>query len=508
MMMTVEKLNYSKSLAELLSDLANVDVSIDVTGVAIDSREVVSGDLFMAYRGTQVNGIDYIDDAIRAGAIAIAIDEDEEVNLESISVTVVKISNLRKQAGIIISRFYDEPSKKMQVIGVTGTNGKTTVSYMIAEVLFVLGKQSAVIGTIGNGRFGKIEAANITTPDPIKLHSLFSNWRDEVDSVVMEVSSHALDQGRVAGTEFDIGVFTNLSRDHLDYHSTFEDYADAKSLLFKTSGLKHAVVNIDDAYGAQLIDLLPTGLNIFAYSTKINQAEANSSGTSGKNVSFIFCKKIETDHFKTDLTIQSPWGQVIIQTGLLGEFNVENILAAFSTLCVSGFQPEKVAAALSQFTGIPGRMEYFSSESKPLLVIDYAHTPDALEKVLAALRSYCTGKLYCVFGCGGDRDVGKRSQMGAIAESLSDQIILTNDNPRTESEEKIIENILEGIKEKSRVTIKYDRSDAIINAFLCASKNDVILIAGKGHETTQQIGSTLFPFSDRELARRLMAGDS
>ncbi len=502
-MMTIEKLNYSKSLAELLSGLAEVNVSIDITGVAIDSREVESGDLFMAYRGTQVNGIDYIDDAIRAGAVAIAIDEDEEVNLQSQAVTVVKVSNLRKQTGIIISRFYDEPSKEMQVIGVTGTNGKTTVSYMIAEVLFMLGKQSAVIGTIGNGRFGKIESANITTPDPVKLHSLFSNWRDEVDSVVMEVSSHALDQGRVGGTEFNIGVFTNLSRDHLDYHSTYEDYADAKFQLFQTSGLKHAIVNVDDAYGIQLIDILPTELNIFSYSTKINQLESNR-----KDVSFISCEKIETDHFKTNLTIQSPWGQVTTQTGLLGKFNVENILAAFSTLCVSGFQPEKVAAALSQFTGIPGRMEYFSSESKPLLVVDYAHTPDALEKVLTTLRSYCAGKLYCVFGCGGDRDVGKRSQMGAIAESLSDQIILTNDNPRTESEEKIVENILEGIKEKSQVVIKYDRSDAIINTFLCAGKDDVVLIAGKGHETTQQIGSTLSPFSDRELARRLMGGDS
>jgi UDP-N-acetylmuramoyl-L-alanyl-D-glutamate--2,6-diaminopimelate ligase len=506
-MMTAEKLNYSKSLAKLLSGLANVDTSIDVTGVAIDSREVKPDDLFMAYRGTEVNGVDYIDDAIRAGAVAVAIDGNEEISLESISVTVVKVSNLRKQAGIIISRFYDEPSKEMQIIGVTGTNGKTTVSYMIAQVLFMLGKQSAVIGTIGNGRFGKVESANTTTPDPVKLHSLFSSWKNEVDSVVMEVSSHALDQDRVAGTEFNIAIFTNLSRDHLDYHGTLEDYAEAKFQLFKSFGLKHAIVNIDDTYGAQLIDLLPTGLNIFAYSTKTSQLNTNK-----KNISLIFCEKIETDHLKTDLTIQSPWGQVSIQTGLLGEFNIENILAAFSALCVSGFPAEQVATALSEFTGIPGRMEYFASRLnslvKPLLVVDYAHTPDALEKALTALRSYCTGKLYCVFGCGGDRDVGKRSQMGAIAESLSDQIILTNDNPRTESEEKIVANILEGIKEKSQVTIKYDRSDAIINTFLNASKNDVILIAGKGHETTQQIGSALSPFSDRELARRLTEGDS
>lgn len=507
-MMTAEKMNFSKSLAELLVGLANIDVLIDVTGVAIDSRKVKAGDLFLAYRGTQVNGADYIDNAIQAGAVAIAIDEDEEMNLQSIPVMVVKVANLRKQAGVIISRFYDEPSKQMQVIGVTGTNGKTTVSYMIAQVLFMLGKQSAIIGTIGQGQFGKVEPTSTTTPDPVKLHSLFYSWRNEVDSVVMEVSSHALDQGRVAGIEFNTAIFTNLSRDHLDYHRTFKDYADAKFQLFQTSGLKRVVVNIDDAYGVQLIDLLPKNLNIFAYSTITIQSEINKPKINRNDVSFIFCEKIETDQLKTKLTIQSPWGQVTIETGLLGNFNRENILAAFSTLCASGFSAEQVAAALSRFTGIPGRMECFSSESSPLLVVDYAHTPDALEKALTALRLYGKGKLFCIFGCGGNRDVGKRSQMGAIAESLSDQIVLTNDNPRTESEKKIIENILEGIKEKSQVIIKYDRSDAIINTFLNANKDDVILIAGKGHETTQQIGSTLLPFSDRELARRLTEGDS
>lgn len=510
-MMTAEKMNFSKSLSELLSGLANVDASINVTGVAIDSRQVKSGDLFMAYLGTVVNGVGFIDDAIRAGAIAVLVDEDEEINLESISVPVVKVSNLRKQAGIIISRFYDEPSKQMQVIGVTGTNGKTTVSYMIAQALFMLGKQSAVIGTIGHGQFGKVESANTTTPDPVKLHSLLSSWLGEVDSVVMEVSSHALDQGRVAGTEFDIGVFTNISRDHLDYHETIEEYAAAKFQLFKSSGLKHAIVNIDDDYGVQLIGVLPENLKVTVYSTKADQPEINR-----KNVESVFCEKIETDQLKTVLTIQSPWnhsgGKVSIQTSLLGTFNIENILAAFSSLCASGFPAEKVAKALSEFTGVPGRMEYFpcqsKTDSKPLLVVDYAHTPDALAKALSSLRPYCEGKLYCVFGCGGDRDTGKRSEMGAIAELLSDQIILTNDNPRTEAEEKIVEDILQGIKEKSRVTIKYDRSDAIINTFLNAGKDDVILIAGKGHETTQQIGTTLSPFSDRELARRLTEGDS
>jgi UDP-N-acetylmuramoyl-L-alanyl-D-glutamate--2,6-diaminopimelate ligase len=501
-MMAAEQITITKSLNDLLGDYSAVDTSVDVSGIAIDSREVKPGDLFMAYRGTYVNGIDYIDDAIQSGAVAIAIDEDEKIDVNLISVTTVKVPKLRKQAGFIISRFYDEPSKQMQVIGITGTNGKTTVSYMIAYALYVLGKHSAVVGTLGYGRFRQIETGTTTTPDPVKLHSLFSSWRNEVDSVAMEVSSHALDQGRVTGTEFDIAVFTNLSRDHLDYHETLEDYADAKFQLFDSPGLKHAIVNIDDAYGAQLIDTLPAGLNIFAYSTKTNQPESDN-----KDVSFVYCVENELDDLKTELTVQSPWGQATIQTSLLGKFNSENILAAFSTLCASGFPVEKVAAALSSFTGIPGRMEYFATEDKPLLVVDYAHTPDALEKVLTTLRFYCAGKLYCVFGCGGDRDAGKRSQMGIIAELLSDQIVLTNDNPRSESQEQIVENILEGIKDKSWVTIKYDRSDAITNTFLNANKGDVILIAGKGHETTQQIGATLSPFSDRELARRLTEGE-
>jgi UDP-N-acetylmuramoyl-L-alanyl-D-glutamate--2,6-diaminopimelate ligase len=502
-MMTAEKMNYSKSLSELLVGLADVDSSIEVIGIAIDSRLVKAGDLFLAYRGTYGNGVDYINDAIKAGASAIAVDADENIELSSIPVCNVKVANLRKQAGVIISRFYDEPSKHMEVIGVTGTNGKTTVSYLIAQVLMSLGKQSAVIGTIGSGQIGKVESGNTTTPDPVKLHSLFASWVNDVDSVVMEVSSHALDQGRVAGTEFDIAVFTNISRDHLDYHKTIEEYAEAKFQLFKYSGLKHAVVNLDDEYGVQLINSLPGSLNVIAYSLKEKQTEITRN-----NTLFVYCKKIETNQLKTKLTVQSPWGEVVVETGLLGAFNIENILAAFSSLCVSGLPVDEVAKALSEFSGIPGRMEYFSCPSKPLLVVDYAHSPDALEKALTTLRSYCDGQLYCVFGCGGDRDTGKRSEMGAISESLSDHVVLTNDNPRTEDEEKIIEDILQGIKDKSKVDIKHDRSDAIINTYLNARENDVILVAGKGHETTQQIGTTFLPFSDRELARRLMEGDS
>lgn len=501
-MMTVEKLNYTKSLHELIGDLAVVDAAIEVSGIAIDSREIKPGDLFMAYRGSQVNGIEYIDTAIKAGAIAVAIDSNEEVEVSSVE--IIKVPDLRKQVGLIASRFYNNPSKEMRIIGVTGTNGKTTVSWLIAQALSVCGQRSALIGTLGYGQFRKIEAGNMTTPDPIKLQSLFSSWRNEVDTVAMEVSSHALDQARVSGIDFQIGVFTNLSRDHLDYHDTLESYAKAKSQLFRVPGLKHAVINADDEYGIKLINELTGKVDLVVYSAKKKRQDLKESN----NVRFVSCNINQLDQLRTELIIQSPWGQATINTSLLGQFNLENILAAFATLCLTGVAAEQAAKAISGFHGIPGRMETFSTKDKPLLVVDYAHTPDALEKSLKAVRPYCKGKLYCVFGCGGDRDAGKREQMGAIAEALSDHIVLTNDNPRSESPEAIIENILKGIKNKERVEIKLDRSDAITNTFLNADKDDIVLIAGKGHEMTQQIGTDLFPFSDRELARRLTEGDT
>lgn len=502
-MMTAETMNFSKPLSELLIGLVENNVLINVSGVAIDSRLVNEGNLFMAYRGSVFDGVDYIDDAIKAGAVAILVEKDEELEFASIPVPVISIANLRKQAGIIISRFYDEPSQQMHLIGVTGTNGKTTVSYMIAQVMHALGKPSALIGTIGNGPFGRIESDKTTTPDPVKLHSLFARWVNNIDAVVMEVSSHALDQGRVAGTHFDTAIFTNLSRDHLDYHQSYEEYADAKFQLFKSSGLKNAIINIDDDYGVKFIKQLPEDLKIIAYSTKEKTLEIEN-----KNIQFVYCKKIDTDEIKTILNFQSPWGQVTIQTALLGAFNVDNTLAVFSALCLYGLSAEEVAKALSEFSGVPGRMECFSKQNKPLLIVDYAHTPDALEKALQTLKPYCTGKLHCVFGCGGDRDTGKRSEMGCIAKSLADHIVITNDNPRTESEEVIVEHIVEGIKDMSNVTITYDRSEAITATFLNADVDDIILVAGKGHETTQQIGTTFYPFSDRELARRLTEGET
>ena len=504
-MMTLEQLNFPKLSDVLFADAVAVDAddAIEITGVAIDSREVKPGDLFLAYQGTDFNGVNYIDDAIRAGAVAVAIDREEQIDSELFSRPIIKVASLRQQAGTIISRFYDEPSKKIRVIGVTGTNGKTTVSYMITHAMSLCGRTASLIGTLGYGQAGNIISGKTTTPDPVSLHSMFSSWKNNIDTVAMEVSSHALAQGRVSGTSFDIAILTNISRDHLDYHHTFEEYADAKFKLFEVKELKHAIINADDQFGCKFIQAISDEINIVAYSKCLKEFK-----TDKKNSSFVYVENIETNCLSTEIAIQSPWGRGIIHTKLLGRFNVDNLLAAFSALCVSGIPIEKTLRALSAFKGIPGRMESFASKNTPLLVVDYAHTPDAIKKALQALRPGCAGKLYCVFGCGGERDSGKRAPMGALAERYCDQIILTNDNPRSEDPDQIIQHILEGIKDRDQVIIKPDRSAAITNTFLHAGPDDVILIAGKGHETAQIIGHEVLPFSDRQLARRLTESES
>lgn len=496
-MMAEEKLKPEVTLTTLFAGLADINSNILVSGIAIDSRLVKPGDLFMAFRGSSTSGVDYIDDAIAAGAIAVAAETTEQFDEATIPVPVIRINNLRKRVGLIASRFFNEPSAALNVIGVTGTNGKTTVSFLVSHALGQCQQETAFIGTLGYGKTGEMRDGNMTTPDPIKLHGLFAEWRDELQNVVMEVSSHALDQGRVSGVEFDIGVFTNLSRDHLDYHETLEEYAAAKASLFSTASLKHAVINHDDSFGRELIDRMQTERDLIVFTT-------DPSSIEGTDKYQVVAGEASTDSdLVTTIKISSPWGEAQVKTGLLGDFNVSNILAALSVLCLRGVPVAQAASAISSFHGVPGRMECFQTSDKALLVVDYAHTPDALEKALRSLRPYCRGKLYCVFGCGGDRDTGKRPLMGAVAEANADVVVITNDNPRTEQPERIVSQILAGMQDKEKVAVRYDRSDAIINTCLQAKEGDIVLIAGKGHETTQTLGSNVMPFSDRELARRL-----
>ncbi len=498
-MMPAEQLNATRPLAALLENFAEVDTDIRISGVAIDSRQVKPGDLFLAYRGTSGSGVDFIDAAIQAGAVAVAFDSELTLQDETMSVPLFRVPNLRQQAGVIASRFFNEPSKDINVIGVTGTNGKTTVSYLISHALTQCDQQAAFIGTLGYGKTSEIQDGSMTTPDPVALQTLFASWRDELDTVVMEVSSHALDQARVSGVAFDVGVYTNLSRDHLDYHETLESYAAAKARLFQTPDLKYAVINADDEFGRELIANCKSNLELIVYTTRSDEIDLESEAT----IRLVRASADNSSGLGRTIQVQSPWGDPQISSELLGDFNVSNVLAAYAVLCVLGIEANTAAAAVSRFRGVPGRMECFAATNKPLLVVDYAHTPDALEKTLASLRPYCKGKLYCVFGCGGDRDTGKRPQMGAIAEALADTVVLTNDNPRSEKPEHIVTQILAGMEDKQRVIVRYDRSDAITNTYLRAKPEDVVLVAGKGHETTQQIGTEILPFSDRELARRI-----
>ena len=467
--------------------------SVPVSGIATDSRRVRPGDLFLAWRGLRHNGLDYIPAALRAGAAAVAIDAAESLAIDP-PAPVVRIAGLRHRAGCIISRFFDEPSRSMRIFGVTGTNGKTTVTCLIARALAASGRRAALIGTLGQGQPAAPKPAAQTTPDALQLQALLAGWRGRFDDVALEVSSHALDQGRVAGLLFDTAVFTNLSRDHLDYHADMEAYAAAKFRLFETPGLRQAIVNIDDPHGLKLRARLASNLAVVTYS-----AEARTGAE-------VVCHESEPHGLGYRFRLLSPWGEARIQTRLPGRFNIDNNLAAFAALCAAGMPAREAASALSAISGIPGRMECFGAAGRPLLVVDYAHTPDALQKALWALRPHCRGRLHCVFGCGGERDSGKRPQMGAIAAALADQVILTSDNPRSEPPGEIIGQILQGIRERRAVVIEPDRAAAISRAFAGAARDDVILIAGKGHESAQIAGGRTLPFSDRELARRLAAG--
>lgn len=468
--------------------------NIPISGIAIDSRQVRPGDLFLACRGLRHNGMEYIPAALKAGAVAVAVDAAEPPAVEP-SAPIVRVADLRQRAGCIISRFFDEPSRAMRLFGVTGTNGKSTVAYLIARALSSAGRRTGLIGTLGHGRPTALKPAARTTPDALQIHALLAGWRGRFDDVALEVSSHALDQGRVAGLVFDIAVFTNLSRDHLDYHADMDAYAAAKFRLFEAPGLKQAVVNVADPYGLKLRARLAGGLAVVRYS-------AHAETAAGAEV---VCREAKPHGLGYRLRLHSPWGEARIDTRLPGRFNIDNNLAAFAALGAAGMPAPEAARALSAVSGIPGRMECFSAADRPLLVVDYAHTPDALQKALLALRPHCRGRLHCVFGCGGERDSGKRPQMGAIAAALADRVILTSDNPRSEPPAGIIRQILQGIRDRRQVTIEEDRAAAITGAFANADQEDVILIAGKGHEMTQTAGGRSLPFSDRELAGRLTA---
>jgi len=461
---------------------------VSVTGVALDSRLVVPGDLFVGVKGTQTDGAQYIAQAIEKGAVAILLEQ----NMVSAdwAVPVIALPELSEYVSDIAGVFYGQPSQQMPVTAITGTNGKTTCSQLLAQLFELLGESSGFIGTLGYGLSGNglnTKDTGLTTPDAVSVQRILAELKDAgAKRIAMEVSSHSLVQRRIAGLQIDTAVFTNLTRDHLDYHGNLNSYAAAKARLFAMTGLKNAVINIDDNVGRLILVNLDPLVNGISYSVENHSAD-------------IHCDRISISASGIDAEVVTPWGRGRLNSSLLGKFNLANLLAVIGAAGMQGFALDKILQAAVSLTAVTGRMELVDTNARPAVVIDYAHTPDALEKALQALRNHCQGELWVVFGCGGDRDIGKRAEMGKVADHRADNIVVTSDNPRTESPEKIIDQVLLGITRD--VSVVVDRRDAIRTAIKDAQPNDVILIAGKGHEDYQILGAQRLPFSDQAESR-------
>ncbi len=490
------------SLQTLLQGLAMEAVPADcrVTGLALDSRKVQEGDLFLALAGAQSHGADHIADALARGAGAVAVDAVDaypaRAEFAADAVPLVQIAELRANVGVIADRFFGHPSRDMWIAGITGTNGKTSVSQFIAQALSI-DAPCGTIGTLGSGIYGALHHTGHTTPDAVTLHAELAIQRQAgAKAVAMEVSSHALDQYRVAGVEFDVAVFTNLSHEHLDYHGDMTSYALAKRRLFHRPGLEYAVLNLDDPVGAEWFTELRSHVECIGYGFGKLAHEGPGQVLRGS--------ALELTAGGMGFIVSGPWGSGHIGCSLLGRFNASNLLAALGALLARGVVFDTALERLSQVRTVAGRMERFGTSEQPTVVVDYAHTPDALEQALRALRAHCRGMLWCVFGCGGDRDRGKRPLMGQLAEALSDRVMLTDDNPRSESPWDIIGDIQRGMNDPESAYVMRERAAAIQHAIEMAEVGDVVLIAGKGHETEQIVGAEVRPFSDRaEVARCL-----
>ncbi|HET8711303.1 MAG TPA: UDP-N-acetylmuramoyl-L-alanyl-D-glutamate--2,6-diaminopimelate ligase [Spongiibacteraceae bacterium] len=501
-----------KTLGDLLPGVAAALAALPVAGLAIDSRCVRAGDIFLAYPGESADGRLFVDQAVARGAVAIVAESAPVTGgiseRSDLAVPVIRIPHLREQVSVIAGRFYDLPSAAMNVVGVTGTNGKTSCTQLLAQALRILGKPCGVIGTLGNSldaiEQNKNLGGGLTTPDPISLQAQLAQWRDlNVQYAAMEVSSHGLAQGRVSGIRFGGAVFTNLTRDHLDFHGTMAEYGAAKARLFDMPELEFAVINRDDEFGVELIKRIGQRLPVLGFSLR-DDARGNDRAE-------IAIKSAEYHAHGVRATVKTPWGDIALRSHLLGDFNLSNLLAVIGVLGQLQIAPHDIAALLPQLDPIAGRMQRVAADTDVEVVVDYAHTPDALAHALAASRRHCRGNLWCVFGCGGDRDAGKRPLMGEVAARMADRIVLTSDNPRSENPQHILDQIARGIdtERTAGVTIESDRAAAISFAIRSARAGDMVLLAGKGHEDYQLVGSEIRPFNDVMVARAaLMAREA
>ncbi|MCH5584700.1 UDP-N-acetylmuramoyl-L-alanyl-D-glutamate--2,6-diaminopimelate ligase [Shimazuella sp. AN120528] len=469
-----------------------------ITGIETDSRKVKQGNLFIALRGFTVDGHDYIQTAVENGAVAVLVEESVET-----TVPVIRVPDTRRAMGFLANTFYQFPSRQLKLIGITGTNGKTTTSHLIEQILTSVGRETGIIGTIGVKIKDNVIPVKNTTPDVVDLQKSLRYMVDEgAEYTVMEVSSHALHLGRTRGSHYHIAVFTNLTQDHLDYHETMEQYREAKGLLFSQLGNDYthekeksqvAVLNVDDAASSYFATITPAQVITYGISKQADVRAVN----------------IEHRVDGVSFELHTYQGNVSIRLPLFGTFNVYNSLAAASVALVEGISLAKIKQALESLTGVDGRFESVQAGQDYTVLVDYAHTPDSLQNVLTTAKSFAKGKVICVVGCGGDRDRGKRPLMAKIATEISDYAVITSDNPRTEEPKAIIADMVEGIPFSATqfYTTIEDRKAAIEYAVQLAKTGDVVLIAGKGHETYQEINGVRYPFDDRKIAYEAIKGE-
>ncbi|MCO8612841.1 UDP-N-acetylmuramoyl-L-alanyl-D-glutamate--2,6-diaminopimelate ligase [Burkholderia multivorans] len=469
-----------------------------------DTRSLRAGDVFVAYAVDGADNRAFIADALARGAAAVLY-QPEGLAATPNAPVALAVPALDQLAGEIASGWYGDPSDGLLAIGVTGTNGKTSCTQWIAAALTALHQPCAIIGTLGSGMPGHLVPTGFTTPDAPQLQRSLAQLRDGgAQAVAMEVSSHALHQGRVNGTAFDIAVFTNLTQDHLDYHRTFEAYEAAKAKLFAWRGLRAAVVNRDDAAGRRLLEKLAGRVRTIAYGI----GDAQQAPDADRELVALDVRATATG---TAFRLRSSWGDADVEVGTLGTFNVSNLLAVLGAMLAADVPFDAALAEIARLEPVNGRMQRLGGRlqnDEPLVVIDYAHTPDALEKTLDALRPIAVargGRLVCMFGCGGDRDATKRPLMGAIAERLADDVVVTSDNPRSEDPQAIIDQIVAGMTAPDRARRIEDRASAILQAVRGAAREDVVVLAGKGHEATQEIMGKKRAFSDQDHARLALA---
>lgn len=485
-------------LAALLQGYGDVRAPISILGLSLDSREVRPGYLFLACKGHDHHGLKHLHDAHARGAVAVVYDPAGAAAYLRLPATLpaVAVEDLAAKAGFIAARFYADPTATQRVMAVTGTNGKTSVSLITAQSLAESGRACGVLGTVGFGAYGKLEEPTHTTPDAVNMQAWFARFRDQgLKHVSMEASSHALDQGRINGTHVEVAVFTNLTRDHLDYHGNMDAYGAAKSRMFAMPGVKHAVINLDDPFGLALAESLPRGIECTGYTLEGRRSPAGRT---------LAAEQLALNSGGLTFDVAGDFGHGHVDSRLLGRFNAQNLMAVQGTLLALGMSFDDSLRALNRARTVPGRMECFGGgPERPLVVVDYAHSPDALEKALIAARAHCRGQLWCVFGCAGDRDRGKRPQMGAIAERTADRVLITDDNPRSEDGDAIVLEILAGMQQPKRALVQRARAQAVTQAVGAALPGDVVLVAGKGHETEQEVGDKFLHYSDRETVAGL-----